>query len=105
MCTMGSTKLWLPSRKSVESHRGGLSIVLLGHCRFSSLGGENLLYLREGSLSLAFKSLATVFQDPKAQELTYIGMMTDGGVTVLTYRGMAEQLLLKTRLSWSKYVL
>ena len=54
---MGSTKLWLPSRKSVESHRGGLSMVLLGHCRFSSLRGANFLYFFEGSLSLFPKLL------------------------------------------------
>jgi hypothetical protein len=54
---MGSTKLWLPSRKSVESQRGGLSMVLLGHCRFSSLTGGNFLYFFEGSLSLFPKIL------------------------------------------------
>lgn len=50
--TIGSTKLWLPSRKSVESHLGGLSIVLSGHCLFSSFRGGNRLYFIEGSLSL-----------------------------------------------------
>lgn len=50
--TMGSTKLWFPSRKSVDSHLGGFSIVLLGHCLFSSFRGGNGLYFVEGSLSL-----------------------------------------------------
>jgi hypothetical protein len=49
---MGSTKLWLPSRKSVDSHRGGLSMVFSGHCLFSSLRGGKRLYFFEGSLSL-----------------------------------------------------
>ena len=55
MYTMGSTKLWLPSRKSVESHRGGASMVLFGHWRFLSLRGGNLLYFFDGSLSLKSK--------------------------------------------------
>lgn len=50
--TMGSTKLWLPSRKSVASHLGGLVMVLEGHCLLSSLRGGNGLYFFEGSLSL-----------------------------------------------------
>ena len=50
--TIGSTKLWLPSRKSVASHRGGFSIILFGHVRFSSFKGGNLLYFLDGSASL-----------------------------------------------------
>jgi hypothetical protein len=49
---MGSTKLWLPSRRSVASHRGALSMVLFGHWRSGRLMGGNLLYFLEGSLSL-----------------------------------------------------
>ena len=49
---MGSTKLWLPSLRSVDSHRGGLSRVLLGHERFSSFSGSNFLYFFHGSLSI-----------------------------------------------------
>lgn len=52
--TIGSTKLWLPSRKSVASHLGGLSMTLLGHVLFSSFNGGNLLYFLEGSASLYF---------------------------------------------------
>jgi hypothetical protein len=50
--TIGSTKLWLPSLRSVESHRGGLSIVLEGHCLFGRSRGLKALYFFEGSLSL-----------------------------------------------------
>ena len=49
---MGSTKLWLPSRKSVASHRGALSMVLSGHVRLGRFTGGNFLYFLEGSLSL-----------------------------------------------------
>ena len=77
---MGSTKLWLPSRKSVESHRGGLSRVLLGHCRSSSLRGGKRLYFFEGSLSLYSKHQHFNSQDPEAQRVPYIGMLTYGGV-------------------------
>jgi hypothetical protein len=31
--SIGSISAWLPSRMSVESQRGGLVIVRLGHCR------------------------------------------------------------------------
>ena len=47
--TIGSTKDWFPSRKSVASQRGGFSIVLDGHCRFSNLRGVNFRYFRDGS--------------------------------------------------------
>jgi hypothetical protein len=50
--TIGSTRLWLPSRKSVDSQRGGLSIVLLGHVLSGRFNGWNFLYLVEGSLSI-----------------------------------------------------
>jgi hypothetical protein len=49
---MGSTKLWLPSRRSVDSQRGGRSIVLLGHERSGRFSGWNFLYLVDGSLSI-----------------------------------------------------
>jgi hypothetical protein len=49
---MGSTRLWLPSRRSVDSHRGGLSMVLVGHCRSVRFNGANFLYFFEGSLSI-----------------------------------------------------
>ena len=52
--TIGSTKLWLPSRKSVESQRGGLSTVLFGHCLSGRWRGGNFLYFFEGSLSLQY---------------------------------------------------
>lgn len=49
---MGSTRLWLPSRRSVANQRGALSTVLLGHCRSGRCSGWNLLYFFHGSLSL-----------------------------------------------------
>lgn len=49
---MGSTKLWLPSLRSVDSHRGALSIVLEGHWRSGRFSGGNFRYFFEGSLSL-----------------------------------------------------
>ena len=52
MLTMGSTKLWFPSRRSVESHRGALLMTLEGHWRSGRSSGLNCLYLRQGSLSL-----------------------------------------------------
>jgi hypothetical protein len=58
--TIGSTKLWLPSRRSVASQRGGLSIVLFGHVRSGKFNGLNRLYFLEGSLSL---------QDTRSSEL------------------------------------
>ncbi|KAI5304297.1 hypothetical protein KEM55_000138 [Ascosphaera atra] len=50
--TIGSAKLWLPSRRSVASQRGGLSKVLVGHCLLGKFKGLKGLYLVEGSLSL-----------------------------------------------------
>lgn len=49
---MGSTRLWLPSRRSVDSQRGGRSIVLLGHERSGRSSGLKALYFVEGSLSM-----------------------------------------------------
>jgi hypothetical protein len=49
---MGSTKLWLPSLKSVDSQRGGLSIVLLGHVLSGRFNGLNGLYFVHGSASI-----------------------------------------------------
>lgn len=52
MLTMGSTRLWLPSRRSVDSHRGGLSMVLLGHDRSGRFRGLKALYFFQGSASI-----------------------------------------------------
>ena len=49
---MGSTRLWLPSLRSVLSHRGGRSSVLLGHVRSGRFSGANFLYFVDGSLSI-----------------------------------------------------
>ena len=49
---MGSTRLWLPSLRSVDSQRGGRSMVLLGHCRSGRCSGLNALYFLEGSASI-----------------------------------------------------
>lgn len=49
---MGSTKLWFPSRRSVDNHRGGRSIVLLGHVLSGRCSGSNFLYFFDGSLSI-----------------------------------------------------
>lgn len=54
--TMGSTRLWLPSLRSVDSHRGGLSIVLLGHDRSGRFSGWKALYFFHGSLSIGMMS-------------------------------------------------
>ena len=50
--TMGSTRLWFPSRRSVDSQRGGLSMVLLGHDLSGRLRGLKALYLVHGSASM-----------------------------------------------------
>ena len=50
--TMGSTRLWLPSLRSVDSHRGGRSIVLLGQDRSGRSSGLKALYFFHGSLSI-----------------------------------------------------
>jgi hypothetical protein len=42
----------LPSRKSVDSQRGGLSMVLLGHVLSGRFNGWNFLYFVDGSLSI-----------------------------------------------------
>jgi hypothetical protein len=49
---MGSTKLWLPSLRSVDSHRGGFSIVLLGHVLSGRFNGLKGWYFFQGSLSI-----------------------------------------------------
>ena len=49
---MGSTKLWLPSLRSVDSQRGGLSIVLLGHVLSGRFKGLKGWYFFHGSLSI-----------------------------------------------------
>ncbi len=66
---MGSTKLWLPSLRSVASHRGALSMVLLGHWRSGRLRGGNFLYFLEGSLSLRQPAVVSFleFVTPKRQ--------------------------------------
>ena len=58
MHTIGSTKLWLPSLRSVDSHLGGLSIIFEGHWRSGRFKGVNLRYFLEGSLSLDHRELA-----------------------------------------------
>lgn len=82
---MGSTKLWLPSRRSVDSHRGALSSVLFGHWRSGRLMGGNFLYFLDGSLSLQWavvnfwvpryrmKQLQSCFA--KRNVRTYIGIL------------------------------
>ena len=85
---MGSTKLWFPSRRSVASHRGALSIVLLGHWRSGRLRGGNFLYFLEGSWSLR-QEPSLVFSDSRRQSSgepdvvwnvqTYIGILENGG--------------------------
>lgn len=54
--TIGSGRLWLPSRRSVANHRGALSITLSGHCRLGRFKGLKGLYFFEGSLSLEIVS-------------------------------------------------
>lgn len=71
---MGSTKLWFPSLRSVESHRGGFSIVLVGHCRLGISRGLNLRYFLEGSLSLCTVELTTKLGAEWECE-AHIGMM------------------------------
>lgn len=56
--TMGSTKLWLPSLRSVASHLGALSMVFDGHCRLGRFNGLDLLYFLEGSWSLQFDTVS-----------------------------------------------
>src|SRR5690606_18303715 len=54
--SIGSTIAWLPSRRSVESQRGGLVIVRAGHCRSGKGTCGKGRYLRLGSLSIAIGS-------------------------------------------------
>lgn len=49
---MGSTRDWLPSRRSVESQRGGFWMVFDGHWRSGRLRGWKALYFVDGSLSI-----------------------------------------------------
>lgn len=50
--TIGSLRDWFPSRRSVDSHRGGFSIDFEGHWRLGRWSGLNGLYFVDGSLSL-----------------------------------------------------
>ena len=38
---IGSIRAWLPSRRSVDSHRGALVMVFAGHVRSGRLTGLN----------------------------------------------------------------
>jgi len=49
---MGSGRLWLPSRRSVDSHRGAFAMVLDGHCLSGRFRGPKARYFVDGSLSL-----------------------------------------------------
>lgn len=42
----------MPSRRSVDSQRGGRSIVLEGHVRFGRCNGVNFRYFFHGSFSM-----------------------------------------------------
>ena len=55
--TMGSTRLWLPSLRSVDSQRGGFSIVLLGHVLSGRCNGLNGWYFFHGSASIGILGL------------------------------------------------
>jgi hypothetical protein len=61
--TMGSTRLWLPSLRSVDSQRGGFSIVLLGHVLSGRCNGLKGRYFVHGSASIGILSqhLAVLF--------------------------------------------
>lgn len=50
--TIGSTRLWFPSLRSVASHLGALFRTLEGHCRSGRLTAGKDLYFLDGSLSL-----------------------------------------------------
>lgn len=79
---MGSTKLWFPSRRSVESQRGGLSIVLEGHCLFASWRGLKAVYFFEGSLSLCSQSSDLSFCRAEGGGFPH-GHLDDGGVEAI----------------------
>lgn len=75
--TMGSTRLWFPSLKSVDSQRGGLSSVLLGHDRSFRSRGLKALYFFEGSASIGM--LPALVRDVEVEcstrvELIILGM-------------------------------
>lgn len=74
--TIGSTKDWFPSRRSVASHRGGLSMVLEGHCRSEISSGLNGRYLDDGSLSLDTNRAVSEGFLGRLTDVTYIGIMT-----------------------------
>jgi hypothetical protein len=80
--TIGSTKLWFPSRKSVESHLGGLSMVLEGHCRPGRLRGLKGLYFVEGSLSLVVKESAVRTGALVKIFVSYMGILNGGVVAI-----------------------
>ena len=91
--TMGSTRLWFPSLKSVASHLGALSMVLFGHWRSGRFKGWNFLYFFEGSLSLQRRkgvcqrslclvvlgAIAAVLWRMVVRQTTYIGILTGCG--------------------------
>ncbi len=45
---IGSISAWLPSRRSVDSHRGALVMTRDGHCRSGSATGGNGRYRWHG---------------------------------------------------------
>lgn len=54
---------WFPSLRSVDSQRGGFSIVLEGHWRSGMFKGLNLRYFFEGSLSIGIAAVGGVKED------------------------------------------
>lgn len=74
--TIGSTKDWFPSRRSVASHRGGFSMVLEGHCRSGRSSGLNDRYLVDGSLSLYTSRAVSGEFLGRLTGFTYIGILT-----------------------------
>jgi hypothetical protein len=92
---MGSTKLWLPSRKSVDSQRGGRSIVLLGHVLSGRCSGWNFLYFFDGSLSIGILACEGNFFFRGAIPLSrsqFLGDLVDsGGVQAVGAQYMREK--------------
>lgn len=75
--TMGSTRDWFPSRRSVANHRGGFSMVFEGHCRFGRSSGLNDLYFLDGSWSLQIDKLKkNIGHEKTINSRTYMGIMT-----------------------------
>lgn len=91
--TIGSTKLWLPSRKSVDSHRGAFSIVLDGHCLFGRLIGGNFLYFTDGSLSLVDSQRYANSWTGN----TYIGIVLTGDLAGYNMREEVKMLMILDR--------